>query len=223
MPETFPAFLAFTALLVVTPGSTTAVVVSHTLAGGRSAGIRVAFGAALGNITQSLVAGVGIGALLLGAPAGQRLLRLAGGAYLLYLGLRHVVSAWRGWRADSRTHNRTNNSTDNGADSGATAQLPRTAPLRDGLLTNILNPAITTFYLVAVPTFLPTRELRFRQDALVYALYTAVHVTLAFVCHCGWASGLARVRAAWSGGVARVMLSAMTGLALVVLALRILR
>ena len=212
MLATFPAFLAFTALLVLTPGSTTAVVVSHTLAGGRAAGIRAALGAALGNLTQSLVAGAGVGALLVGAPVARRSVQMAGAGYLAYLGLRHFVAAWRGWRAHGVA-----------AGTFEAALQPDTGALRDGLLTNLLNPAITTFYLVAVPTFLPTRTLRLGQDAPTYVFYTAIHVGLALLCHCGWASGLARLRSAWSGMTARVVLSGLSGLALLLLAVRILR
>ena len=95
MPATLPAFLVFTAVLVLTPGSTTAVVVSHTLASGRAAGIRAALGAALGNLTQSVVAGAGVGTLLVGAPVARWSVQVAGAGYLVYLGSRHLVEIGR--------------------------------------------------------------------------------------------------------------------------------
>jgi threonine/homoserine/homoserine lactone efflux protein len=56
----FVAYLSFTAVLVLTPGSTTAVVVRNTLMGGRIGGFAAAMGAAVGNTSHAMAAGIGL-------------------------------------------------------------------------------------------------------------------------------------------------------------------
>ena len=62
--SSYLAFLTFTFILVVTPGSTTAVVVRNTLEGGRRAGYATALGAAAANSTIAIACGLGLSVLL---------------------------------------------------------------------------------------------------------------------------------------------------------------
>jgi len=62
--SSYVAFFTFTFVLVVTPGSTTAVVVRNTLEGGRRAGYQTALGAALANITIAIACGLGLSVLI---------------------------------------------------------------------------------------------------------------------------------------------------------------
>jgi threonine/homoserine/homoserine lactone efflux protein len=203
------AFLAFTALLVLTPGAATAVVVRNVLEGGRRAGVAAAAGAALANSAYALVAALGLAAALSRAPLAYAVLTYGGGIYLAYLGLRALAGAWRtrpaivpGALAARGTH-------------GAATSM-RTG-LAQGLTANLLNPPIATFYLTVVPTFLPTPGLFQRR----YFLYAALHVSMAFSCHCGWATALGTLRQFWSHAPVRRVLETLTGIALLALAWRV--
>ena len=74
-------------MLVVTPGSTTAVVVRNTLEGGRRAGYLTALGAALANTIIAVACGLGLSVLLAVWPGSLDAIRIAGAIFLSWLGL----------------------------------------------------------------------------------------------------------------------------------------
>lgn len=200
----FAAYLSYTLLLVATPGATTAVVVRNTLDGGRRAGIFAAMGAAIANATHATVAGIGGAALLAAWPRALDVVRLAGGGYLAYLGLRGLwallfegdLPPQMPGVSDPRSHHRS---------------------LREGLTVNLLGPIILTFYLAVVPTFLRPTWPRF-----AYVVLAMCHVALAFTCHSAWALGLHRMRAVFQHRGPRRALGVGTSLAMLILASRVL-
>lgn len=202
MDGSLAAYTTITAVLVVTPGATTAVVVDHALTSGWRGGVRTAVGAALGNTTHATVAGLGAAVLLAASPRALAGVRLAGGLFLLWLAFksaRRLRSGATVERLPSAPH------------------LPAAHSVRDGLVVNLLNPAIVTFYLTVVPSFLPRPAPPGR-----YVLLAAIHVGLAFVVHCLWAFSLHRLRSALERPGARRALDAVTTCAMLILAVRVL-
>jgi threonine/homoserine/homoserine lactone efflux protein len=201
------AYVTLTALLVATPGASTAVVVRNALQGGRAAGFAAASGIALANTSWAVAAGFGVTALFTRVPAIFSTIRYAGAGYLAWLGVRAL------WRALTQPRR-----ADRDDPTARTGDVPTTAAFREGVAVNLLNPPIITFYVVVVPSFLraPTSPGRF-------ALFAAIHVGLAFVCHAVWVLGFDLLRSAWSRPAARRTIDAVTGAALVVLAWRMLR
>jgi threonine/homoserine/homoserine lactone efflux protein len=200
------AYLSVTAVLVLTPGSTTAVVMRNTLEDGRVAGLATAAGAAIANSTHATLAGLGLALLLTRAPSAIQVVRLAGAAYLAWLGAQSLVRAWRE------------------PDGGVRLPGPSGAPIpahpvrhaRDGLAVNLLNPSIVAFYVVVVPAFEPSSA-----PQHWYLLLAASHVGLALAAHSAWALALDRVRGWFHPPAARRTLEALTGLALVALSVRV--
>jgi len=202
------AYLSFTFVLVITPGSTTAVVVRNTLAGGRAAGLAAAAGAATANTSHATAAGLGLAVVFARWPLALAVLRFAGAAYLGWLGL---VSLDRAARfADGGLPMLTS------APAAATSLAQQRGSFRQGLTVNILNPAIATFYLIVVPSFLPSGASRW-----YFVMLAAMHVTLAFACHGLWAVGLDRIRRLFRRPGSRRLLEGATGVALVALAVRV--
>jgi threonine/homoserine/homoserine lactone efflux protein len=201
-----PAIAAYTwatLALVLTPGATTATVVRQAMHGGFRAGTATAAGAAVANTTHAIAAGLGLAMLIVRIPAVLMTVRLAGAAYLAWLGLR---SLWRAWRAQSF------------ADRVAASASPEPglrSGFMDGLIVNLLNPAIATFYLVVVPSFLGSD-----RSWGTYAGMAAIHVGLAFVCHLVWSGVFDRVRAAAGSGRVIRALDVLAGAALLALAWR---
>src|SRR4249920_2481138 len=87
------AFVAVSAVVICTPGQDTALTIRNTLAGGRRAGLATAAGVSLGQAAWTLAASVGVVALLQASEPAFRALRLAGAAYLIYLGARALWAA----------------------------------------------------------------------------------------------------------------------------------
>lgn len=208
VPAWLLAYLTFTVILVATPGSTTAVVVRNTLEAGRRAGLAAALGAAIGNASHATAAGLGLAVIFTRWPPALTALRIAGAFYLGWLGM---VSLYRAVQQ---------------ADGGVTMLSPATGgingpvrrgSLRQGLMVNLLNPAIATFYLVVVPSFLAAGAARW-----YFAALAALHVVMALIFHSAWAIALDRLRRFFRPPIARRLLGAATGIALVGLAARVL-
>jgi threonine/homoserine/homoserine lactone efflux protein len=205
----FVAFLSFTAVLVLTPGSTTAVIVRNTLVGGRKAGLTAAIGAALGNTSHATAAGFGLAVVFSRFPWALTSLTWAGAAYLAWLGARSLQRVWRHPDGGLRLlHNPHESGHPNGGHGGS---------FRQGLTVNLLNPAIATFYLVVLPSFL-----REGAPRVYFVLFASVHIIMALVCHGAWALALDHLRRAFHSPFARRTLEAATGLALIALAIRVL-
>ena len=89
------AFAAVSALVIVTPGQDTLLTVKNTLAGGRRAGVLTAVGVSAGQAVWTIFASLGLTALLVASETAFLALRLAGAAYLVFLGLQALVAAFR--------------------------------------------------------------------------------------------------------------------------------
>jgi threonine/homoserine/homoserine lactone efflux protein len=205
--SSYLAFFSFTFVLVVTPGSTTAVVVRNTLEGGRRAGYVTALGAALANTTIAVACALGLSVLLSVWPGSLEFIRIGGALFLASLG---VSSLYRAFRF---------------ADGGIRLALdPGSAPARsharayfgDGLAINLLSPVIISYYLSVVPSFIPVGASRFYYSGLA-----ATHVSLAVACHAMWATGLDAMRRWFVAPWTRRTLQAATGIALLALAIRV--
>ena len=205
----FAAYLIFTTLLVITPGSATAVVVRNVLDGGRRQGLAAAAGAAIGNSTYAVLSALGLAAVFARSPRAFLVLRIAGTSYLAFLGARSLWIAWRarpavlpGALEAAGTH-------------GAAASL--STGLAQGVANNLVSPAVATFYLAVVPSFLEGAPLISAR----YALFAAIHVTMAFAYHSTWVLALHTMRAFWSRPRARRGLDLLTGVALLALAAKV--
>jgi threonine/homoserine/homoserine lactone efflux protein len=202
------AFFTFTFVLVVTPGSTTAVVVRNTLEGGRRAGYLTALGAALANSTIALACGLGLSVLLAVWPGSLEAIQIAGASFLAWLG---ASSLYRAARYPDGGIRLTLDLKDAPARSHAGAYVG------DGLAINLLSPVIISFYLSVVPSFVPAGASR-----LYYPGLAATHVSLAIACHAVWATALDAMRRWFVAPWTRRALQAATGLALIGLAIRVL-
>ncbi|MEW6320836.1 MAG: LysE family translocator [Acidobacteriota bacterium] len=198
------AYVTFTILFVVTPGATTALVIRNTLAGGPAAGLAAAAGAAVGNASHATAAGLGMAILLARWPAALQGLRVAGAVYLAWLGLVSVGRMLGRGRSGA-------------ALDVATAAPGRHASVREGITVNLLNPAIPSFYLAVVTSFVPAHA-----PMWYFAGLAAFHVGTAFLVHSLWALAFGRLRAVFRHPTAQRTLEGLTGLALLALAARVL-
>jgi threonine/homoserine/homoserine lactone efflux protein len=196
------AFAAITVPLVATPGASTAVVLRNALAGGVRSGAATALGANTGSLCYGLLTAFGVSVALQRWPSVWIAVRVAGTAYLAYLGLRSLARAWT-YRQPP-------------AGASATADRPPIArSVREGFVTNMLNPSLATFYLLILPQFIP-RDAPFAASALTL---TAFHVALGLTWHMVWAAAGGTLAETLGRTKPRRVLEAISGVALLALAL----
>jgi threonine/homoserine/homoserine lactone efflux protein len=140
----FGVFLLAGILLNLTPGQDTLYVVGRTVAQGRSIGVASALGISAGTLIHVTAAALGLSAIIATSATAFVVLKIAGAAYLIYLGLGLLLA-----RKVS-------------AGVAATpASVSAASAFKQGVLTNVTNPKVALFFLAFLPQFIdpesPTR------------------------------------------------------------------
>ena len=136
------AFLAVAALVIVTPGPDTAITIRSTLLGGRRAGVMTACGVISGKACWSLAASAGVTALLVASEPAFLAVKLAGAAYLVWLGAQALWSAVHRVPVSGPL-----------ADGGSAARLAPRLAYRQGLVSDLGNPKMAAFFTSLLPQF----------------------------------------------------------------------
>jgi threonine/homoserine/homoserine lactone efflux protein len=197
-------FVALAIVVIATPGPDTALTIRNTLVGGRPAGIATAVGVALGQATWSLATSVGVAALLVAAEPAFVALKLAGAAYLIYLGGQSLWSAFRG-RPAAPTLDRTTSS-------GRPA-----VALRQGILSNLTNPKMAVFFPSLLPQFVAADAPPFLPLLALGILFC--FMTLTWLT--GYAFAVARAGDVLRRSSIRRAIEAITGVVLVAFGARV--
>ncbi|WP_326596670.1 LysE family translocator [Streptomyces brevispora] len=164
MDAQLTAFLGVAAAMVALPGADFTVVVRNALAS-RSAGVATALGVAGGLLVHTALAVAGLAAVLVAVPVLFRTVQLLGGAYVLYLG----VSALRAARRSQGRAHATETVADRADDDAEPAKGTRRA-LRQGFLTNALNPKAPVLFLSLLPQFVPAASAPLPRTLLLAAI-----------------------------------------------------
>jgi len=167
-----PFFIA-TLALNLAPGPDMTYVAARSLGQGRRAGLISALGISAGCLVHIAAASAGVAVLLRAWPGAYTVIRLAGAAYLLYLGIGLVWSAGRGegLRPVSRA-------TD-------------WEIFRQGAITNVLNPKVAMFFLAFLPQFVDPARGPVGLQTLALGLLFNVSGTLVNAA-VAWLAGSAR-------------------------------
>lgn len=207
-PQTL-AYLSLAFVFAFTPGATTAVVIRHTLAGGRKRGLTASAGAMTASAIQATLAVAGVSTLLVKWPAGLKMLGIAGAMFLGWMGVKSLIAAVRPTRMERAAGPMPDRSPDR-----SEARAP--TPYREGFAINILNPSVTSFYVGVTPTFVAPGS-SWRALAFLYA----AHITIAFSCHVFWSSLFNQARGLFAHERPRRWLDGVVGVILLWLAWRI--
>jgi threonine/homoserine/homoserine lactone efflux protein len=133
----FGLFLATGILLNLAPGPDTAYIVGRSIAQGRSAGIASALGITVGSIFHTCAAALGLSAILAASAWAFGAVKIIGGGYLVFLGIKMLLERRARLNLSSDFHRST-----------------ALAAFRQGILTNILNPKVALFFLAFLPQFI---------------------------------------------------------------------
>ncbi|MBW5251569.1 LysE family translocator [Streptomyces poriferorum] len=161
MDAQLTAFVGVATAMVALPGADFTVVVRNALAS-RTAGVATALGVAGGLLVHTALAVAGLAAVLVAVPVLFRIIQLLGGAYVLYLGLGALYAARRGAGQDAEP----------GPDEadGGRAGMGAGRALRQGFLTNALNPKAPVLFLSLLPQFVPAGAAPLPRTLLLAAI-----------------------------------------------------
>ena len=187
------AFAGVALVVSISPGPDMALVLRNTLRGGRAAGFRTVAGIAIGLLVWATLSALGIAAVLAASTTVFTVLKLAGAAYLVYLG----VQSLRALRRDERIE----------------APRPAGSPFRQGLVTNLLNPKLAVLFTTLLPQFIAHDDPA-AKSALLAAIFLAIGLTW-LVVYTLIAGVVARSRRF------RVATEAVTGVVLIALGARL--
>lgn len=182
MAEMLWAFLPVAAILTVTPGAATVLVLHSAARGGRREALATTVGNEIGVLAWAVAAALGLAAIVAASALAFTVVKVVGAIALVYLGLRALLR-WEPPQAESEPQPRARTTL------GA---------VRTGLLTAIANPKLAAFYVALFPQFVPDGE-----SVLLAALVMAgLLVALDFVWYSVLAALVARatrrvVESAW--------------------------
>lgn len=182
----WPLFIAAGLLLNITPGADMALVVRSAAAHGARAGAAAALGVGAGCWLHTAAAALGLSALLAGSPTAFTLLRWAGAAYLVWLGLGLL-----------RARPGASPAADPGAGPAAAPAWQRL--FAQGFLTNALNPKVALFFLAFVPQFITADA---PHKALAFILLGTVFVVDGTLVNLAIAAAAAALRRRLGDGAA---------------------
>jgi len=152
------SFAVVAALLTITPGLDTALVLRSALIQGKRLAIATSLGIISGAFVWGVAAAVGLAALLRASEMAFQILKWIGAGYMIFLGLRML------WTRVIRPSSEA---------SDEVGSLPRHwwGAWSKGLLTNLLNPKVGAFYVAVLPQFIPPGS----NDLLMGVLLAGVH------------------------------------------------
>lgn len=189
MPDlsTIAFFAAASLALAVVPGPAVLYIVARSVDQGRAAGLVSALGIGTGGLVHALAATIGLSSLLASSATAFAIVKYAGAAYLIVLGIRRLLTR------------------DEGADELARAPVGSRRIFRDGVVVNVLNPKTALFFLAFLPQFVDPDAAAASLQILLLGL---IFVAIAFCSDSIWALAAGTLggwlrRARWYLGVKR--------------------
>lgn len=150
------AFTIVAAAMTMVPGADTMLVVRNVLRGGRRDGYFTMIGICSGLYVHALLSALGISVILMHSATAFTVMKIAGAAYLVWLGINSLRGAARTSRPQS-------------GESIAELTVTPARCFREGFLTNVLNPKVVVFYLALLPQFIgPTDPVLLKSMLLAF-------------------------------------------------------
>lgn len=168
----YQAFLVSALIFAITPGLDTAFVLNKAFGSGRKAALAGACGVNAGILVHTAVGALGLSAVLAASAQAFALIKYAGAAYLIYLGVRALISKSNASRFVDE----------------ASAPQSTISSFKDGLIANVLNPKVALFVLAFFPQFIDSAYAQGPRPFLVLGVSYAL-VGLAWYLCLAWFAG----------------------------------
>src|SRR6266550_8691044 len=201
----FAAWIAVATVLIVTPGPDTALIIRNALRAGSRAASLSAVGVGLGSAVWAAASVLGVAVLLESSDFAFTVLKLAGAAYLVYLGLRSIVGTFHPSAAGM-------------PDSSFSTPVTMTTStaLAQGVLNNLLNPKAGAIFATVMPQFIEPHD-SFTRLILMVGCYDAI--VIAWLCM--YAMVVSRARRSGIGAGLRKGVERLTGTVMIGLGVRL--
>ena len=167
--ETLVAFVALSFVIIVIPGPSVLFIVGRALQHGRREALLSVVGNAGGEVVHAVMVAVGIGALIAASATAFTVLKIVGGAYLVYLGLQAIRHRRDGLAVSAASAH--------AADATAAPVLTNRRILAESFTVGVTNPKTLVFVAAVLPQFVdPARGPAWAQILLLGLVFAAVAV-----------------------------------------------
>ncbi len=202
----FEAFLIAITILTLTPGLDTALVIRNTSRGGFVDGTITSFGICSGLFIHATFSAIGVSAILASSAELFQIIKSIGAVYLIWLGISSLRALRHSGGASLvvETHHSTH--------------LWIKRSLREGFLSNVLNPKTAVFYLAFLPQFIDPHYSLLGQSLLM----AAIHFVIAMVWQCSLAGALSKAKVLLKSASFMRWMEGITGFVLIALGVRLL-
>lgn len=204
MPDHLLVFLVGSVVVTVVPGPDMALVTRQVVTRGKRAAQTTILGNLSGLVVHAAALAVGLSALLVASATAFTVVKLAGAAYLVFLGVQSLRQAGRSQAATATT--------------AALELAPKRGnPYLQGLFSTVLNPKPALFFVSYLPQFVD-------RDAPVIpqvALLAGIHIVIGFVWLTAYASMVSRMHAAITRPRVKAALERVTGAVLIALGVQV--
>ena len=198
------AFLVAITLLTIVPGIDTVLVIRNTSRSGGKDGVVTSLGICLGLFVHATFSAIGISAILLQSAELFQAMKWIGAAYLIWLGIGGLRAAFKGHAGMA-----INDATSNAFNANRS--------LKEGFLSNVLNPKTAVFYLAFLPQFIDPQHSPFLQSMIM----ASIHFVIAMLWQCGIAGMVSSAKRLFASNSAMRWMEGVTGAVLVFLGLKL--
>lgn len=200
----FEAFIIAITILTMTPGLDTAVVIRNTSRSGAKDGYVTSLGICSGLFVHATLSAVGVSAILLQSAQAFQVMKWIGAAYLIWLGINGIRASIKG--------NNQLNITESERHSFSAKR-----SLREGFLSNVLNPKTAVFYLAFLPQFIDPNYSPFIQSITM----AAIHFVLCMVWQCALAGTVSSAKRLVKNSAIMGWMEGVTGTVLIALGIKL--
>lgn len=200
-------FIGLAAILTITPGADTMLVIRSVIARGQRSGLMTTAGICSGVFVHAILSAAGLSIILVNSAAAFEFVKMAGACYLIYLGYQSLREFFKG-RTDK-------------ADTFEPAldgkQKTSLRSFMEGMLNNILNPKTAVFYLAFLPQFINPGDPVLRKSILL----AGIHFVMAILWLSMIALMLGRMKQVLTSGRVQRWLEATSGVILIAFGIRL--
>jgi threonine/homoserine/homoserine lactone efflux protein len=157
-------FILASLVLIMIPGPDQALITKSALMGGRRAGLMTMLGGALGLSVHATAAAAGLSAILLASANAFTAMKIVGAVYLVWMGVQTLRTAARSRKEGTEVL------------AGRRPSQSSSAALRQGFLSNALNPKVALFFVTFLPQFLDPAGTAWTQALSLSAVFAVIYL-----------------------------------------------